>query len=251
VLPRPPLVEPPVVTSKPGTVPPPPQSSHPFEGGSTPLNVLTYVALIAVIAASAVMIWSIVLRGSNTPSGKPSVPLTGAKLIGSDSAPVVLLEFGDIECPACIRFAREILPALKSTYIDSGRLQVAFRHFPLTRHRQARRAANIAECAFKAGRFEAAYASLFSLTALDETNLVAAARAAGLSTQELETCGSSPDIERAILDDIQLGSQIQVTSTPTFIFGRRTESGGVEVAFRVNGVGKVEAFNRTIESLSR
>ena len=67
--------------------------------------------------------------------------------LGKSDAPVTVIEFSDYQCPFCQRFVRNTLPALKTDYVDTGKVRYIFRDFPLAMHRQARKAAEAAHCA--------------------------------------------------------------------------------------------------------
>lgn len=51
--------------------------------------------------------------------------------LGSDAAPVKVVEFGDFDCPHCATFEREVFQRLKSEFIDTGQVQFFFIHFPI------------------------------------------------------------------------------------------------------------------------
>jgi len=52
-------------------------------------------------------------------------------VLGSNDAPVTMIEYASFTCPHCAAFHRETLPQLKTDYIDTGMVRLAFRHFPL------------------------------------------------------------------------------------------------------------------------
>lgn len=52
--------------------------------------------------------------------------------MGRPQAPVVIIEYGAPTCPHCARFDLQALPALKSDYIDKGKVYYVFRVFPLS-----------------------------------------------------------------------------------------------------------------------
>src|SRR6185436_20936742 len=80
--------------------------------------------------------------------------LAGAATKGRASAPLVMLEFSDFECPFCGRYSRETYPQVQREYVDTGKVRYVFRHTPIERiHPQAMKAAEAAECAGTQGKF--------------------------------------------------------------------------------------------------
>jgi protein-disulfide isomerase len=55
----------------------------------------------------------------------------GDHVLGNASAPVVIVEYASATCPHCAEFHNTILPAIKSEFIDSGKVKFVFREFPL------------------------------------------------------------------------------------------------------------------------
>ncbi len=66
---------------------------------------------------------------------------------GDSDAPVTIIEFSDYQCPFCARFWSDTLPQIKSQYIDTGKVKLIYRDFPLTSiHSLAQPSAEAAEC---------------------------------------------------------------------------------------------------------
>jgi hypothetical protein len=73
--------------------------------------------------------------------------------------------FSEFQCPFCAKFAANIFPELTTKYVDTGRVLVSFRHFPLEQiHPQALQAAQAAECAHLQGRFAKMHDLLFEVS---------------------------------------------------------------------------------------
>jgi protein-disulfide isomerase len=95
--------------------------------------------LVGVTAIAAVLI--AVLSSGRTPQLVPGRHVPGERetlallaglpqrgiALGDPAAPAVLVEFADLQCPACAEFATGALPALIGRYVRSGRLQIQFR----------------------------------------------------------------------------------------------------------------------------
>ncbi len=51
--------------------------------------------------------------------------------IGSADAPVTMIEYASLTCPHCASFHKETLPKLKQAYIDTGKVRLIYRDFPI------------------------------------------------------------------------------------------------------------------------
>jgi protein-disulfide isomerase len=139
----------------------------------------------------------------------------GDHAIGPESAPVVLVEYGDFECPHCGAAA----PIVDSVVSRLGsRIRFVYRHFPLTQaHPHAGTAAEAAEAAGAQGRFWEMHHMLFAhQNALDDPQLVLYAETIGLDAarflQELLSHVHAPKVQA----DFKSGLRSGVNGTPTF-----------------------------------
>jgi protein-disulfide isomerase len=55
----------------------------------------------------------------------------GDVALGSDKAPVTIIEYASMTCPHCAHFSAETFPELQKRYIDTGKVRFIFREFPL------------------------------------------------------------------------------------------------------------------------
>lgn len=93
---------------------------------------------------------------ANTPT--PPVAQTQAlremsldKSIGEENALVVVVEYGDFQCPACQYFFQTSVKQLKDEYVQSGQVRFVFRHFAFLGN-ESQWAAEASECANEQGR---------------------------------------------------------------------------------------------------
>jgi protein-disulfide isomerase len=143
-------------------------------------------------------------------------PVTDADhRMGPDDAPVMLVEYGDYECPHCGRaypIVREVTRAME------GRLRFVFRHFPLTEaHPHAEHAAEAAEAAGEQHKFWEMHDSLFEgQDALEDRDLVTRAKLLGLDAARVaEELIAGVHAER-VRRDFRSGMRSGVNGTPTF-----------------------------------
>lgn len=52
-------------------------------------------------------------------------------VIGAANAPVTIVEYGSLTCPHCAAFQNDKFPEMKKEWIDSGKVRLVFRHFPI------------------------------------------------------------------------------------------------------------------------
>jgi protein-disulfide isomerase len=134
---------------------------------------------------------------------------------GSRSAPVVLVEYGDYECPDCLK-AWPIVKDLKDRLGDG--LAVAFRHYPQSGiHPHASAAAQAAEAAASQGKFWEMHDLLFrNQERLAELDLTHLALQLGLEIYRFQADYERAAHVRRIADDVESGGQSGVRGTPTF-----------------------------------
>lgn len=80
--------------------------------------------LITIITAVAMVVG--VFAAFSLGTGTGSVDLTDQPFMGAADAPVTVVEFGDYDCPYCQMFEQSIFPALKTQYIETGKVKFYF-----------------------------------------------------------------------------------------------------------------------------
>ena len=136
---------------------------------------------------------------------------------GDSNAPVTIIEFSDYQCPFCGKFWSETLPQITSEYIDTGKVKLVYRDFPLGFHENAQKAAEAAECAGEQGKYYNMHDKLFSnQDALDVAGLKKYAGEIGLNTVQFNTCLDSGAMADEVKKDFEEGQKYGVTGTPAF-----------------------------------
>ena len=135
------------------------------------------------------------------------------------SSPVVLEEYGDYQCPPC----GQLYPELKQIEQEYGnQVQIVFHHFPLTKiHKNALLAAHAAEAARNQNKFWEMHNRLYSnqkaWADLDDPRptFISYAQQLGLNVDQFSRDLTSNQIDQRISADIQRGTSMGVTGTPT------------------------------------
>jgi protein-disulfide isomerase len=190
-------------------------------------------------------------------AAKPAAPPTnfdlsidGAPARGRADAKLTIVEFSDFECPFCGRFTRETRAQLEHDYVDTGKVRMVFRHFPLERiHPHALRASEAAECAKQQNKFWDMHAKLFAnQQALNDSDLAGYARSIGADATKFQQCLAASPLAR-IRQDQADGTMAAITGTPTFFFGTLTKDGKIRVTKRIVGAAPFPNFKATIDAL--
>ena len=147
-------------------------------------------------------------------------------MLGPPHAPVILVEYGDFECPACRRAAPAVDLLLRRF---PNKVSFVFRHFPLeVKHPHALDAAQAAECAGAQGKFWEMHKLLLEHQAhLDRRHLRAYAEQIGLDVPRFVAELDDDVYLERIHEHIDGGKRSGVKSTPGFFVNGRVD----DVAF--------------------
>jgi protein-disulfide isomerase len=149
------------------------------------------------------------------------IPQNGM-LLGDPKAPVTLIEFGDLKCPVCAAFSKEIIPTVIDSKVRDGAARIEFRNFTII-DEQSGPAGAAALAAGEQGRgwnfLEIFYRNQGVETApyADDAFLTAVARAAGVEdiprwNRERQSAHLIGEVEATTEEAQQLG----FTGTPSF-----------------------------------
>jgi protein-disulfide isomerase len=143
---------------------------------------------------------------------------------GPKDASVTIVEFGDLQCPAC----KAAQPAIEGLIAAEPNARFVFQNFPLEMHNWAAKGAAYADCVGRASneafwKFIAkTYETQSDITAENaDEKLTALADGAGVKGADIATCSRTPATKAHIDASLALGKAVNVSGTPTlFINGR-------------------------------
>jgi len=172
-----------------------------------------------------------------------------SRAMGRLDAPVAVVEYSDYQCPYCQRFHAEVLPRLKSRYIDTGKVRFFFRDLPLSMHRESMPAAVAARCAAGQEKFWAMNEALFANQPKLGADLYERlAQTLALDGDRFRQCQHNPATRQAVQRDAQDAGRYGLNSTPSFILGR-VDGDRVEIHRVARGFADFETFAREIEAV--
>lgn len=143
---------------------------------------------------------------------------------GPKNAAVTIVEFGDLQCPAC----KAAQPAIEGLVASEPDARFVFQNFPLEMHNWAAKGAAYADCVAQASndalwKFIAkTYETQADITAENaDEKLTALADGAGVKGADIAACAATPATKAHVEASLALGKSVNVTGTPTlFINGR-------------------------------
>ncbi|MGD0990452.1 MAG: DsbA family protein [Candidatus Sulfotelmatobacter sp.] len=144
---------------------------------------------------------------------------------GPKDAPVTIVEFGDLQCPAC----KAAQPAIEALVAAEPTARFVFQNFPLEMHNWAAKGAAYAQCVGEASnaafwKFVAkTYETQSDITADNaDEKLTALANDAGVKGADIAGCAGTPVTKARVDASIALGKSVNVTGTPTLFINGRT-----------------------------
>lgn len=163
-------------------------------------------------------------------TGSNEIALTDITL-GAADAPVTIIEYASWTCPACLQFHQDVIPMLKSDYVESGQVKFVFREFPTPPTNVGMAGFALARCAGEDRYYDvidelfAAQTNILNLINSRgdiESALRAVGANYGINGDGFEACLSNQEVTYAIVEAVEKGESEGVNSTPTvFIDGEK------------------------------
>ncbi|MBI5872332.1 thioredoxin domain-containing protein [archaeon] len=175
--------------------------------------IIAAVLILAVIAGVFLLLQQ-----------KPEYPdiNTPVQFKGNPQAKVIVEEFSDFQCPACVAiepYVEEVFNQFKD------KIKLEYRHFPLPAHNFAEKAAEAAVCSADFGKFWQYHDALFQAKGqLDNQSLIRMAKNIGIDEKQFSNCLFSEKKKAIIEQDKKEGTEKGVNGTPTFfVNGEKVE----------------------------
>jgi len=165
---------------------------------------------------------------------------------GDANAPLTIVLYDDFECPFCGAFEgtnqevmdmlqqrspgwEAVMPNLIRDYIDTGKVKLVYRHFPLSFHQNALPAAEATECAGAQDKFWEMHDGIFAINGEDLTleKFAQMAKDLNLDMDKYNTCMDNHETVGKIQADMQSAQAVGVNGTPGVYIGDELVSGAV------------------------
>ena len=177
-------------------------------------NKILIIIAIAIIAIGLILM----IKEGKAPADNNEVvsPInTADHFLGDAEAPVQMIVYSDFECPFCVKFAGT-MKEIEDSFKD--KVAITFRHYPLSGHPEALKAAEASECAAEQDKFWEMHDKLFAdntarRMSLDQFKIDAADL--GLNQEQFNQCLSIGKYKDKINEQIAEAKKAGVTGTPT------------------------------------
>ncbi|MDQ2889720.1 MAG: DsbA family protein, partial [Gemmatimonadota bacterium] len=215
-------------------------------------NFYAVLAVIAIIGAGAIYYLT---RDSSAGTGGAEAQAAYAAaqrdyakagppkpyMVGNSSAPVVIEEFADFECPVCGSFATVTEPDVRKNIVDAGLAYYKYYDFPLPMHHNTVTASNAAACADEQGKFWQMHDQLFAgqdawgLNPDGATQVTdnpvpvfeGYAKTLGLNATQFNQCLESKKYQSRVNANAAEGFKRNVNQTPTFFINGKMFAGSI------------------------
>jgi len=152
----------------------------------------------------------------------PVTDIDPHKAFGSKSAPVIMEVFSDFQCPACKNLFLSTNRQLVENYVNTGKVYLIHRDFPLQMHAHSRVAASYSRAAALIGKGEAVEQTLFEnqekWEATGDVDGIVAGVLSAADVKKVRDLVKSGTLEPLIEKDMALGRMHNVNQTPTSQF---------------------------------
>jgi protein-disulfide isomerase len=151
---------------------------------------------------------------------------------GPAHAPVMVVEFSDMQCPHC----KTAAPNIDQLLTLEPDVHFVFQNFPLPAHNWAEKAAEYVDCVGRASNdavwkfIQKTFEQQNNITesSADE-KLKAIATDSGVKADEIAACAAKPETRARIEASVALGKSVGVTGTPAIFINGRALSGATPV----------------------
>ncbi len=212
------------------------------------MNQLFYLAIPIILGIISVFFLFGMENDEEVLFSKKNLMENGSPLLGDPYAPITILEWGDYQCTFCYRFHQSSLNIILEEYIDSGKINLVFKDFPLNGP-DSILGAEAAYCAGDQGKYWSFHNELYSNWAGERTgwinydSLNQFAKSVNLELDEFTTCLVEHKYKQKVLELEKFGKEIGIDATPSFLIFNDKK------IIKIRGNQPIDAFRQAIDDL--
>ncbi len=172
----------------------------------------------------------------------------GSPIMGDSNAPITILEWGDYQCTYCYKFHQDTLEEIDQRYIETGKVKIIFKDFPLNGPDSVL-AAEASHCAQDQGKYWEYHDELYENWGGERTGWITQeslkkfANTINLDMNEFNTCLNEHKYKNKVIAMYEFGKEIGVDATPSFfVFDEQK-------IIKIRGNQPLEVFVKTIDGM--
>ncbi len=207
-----------------------------------------YLIILTIFAIISGFFLYIMSDNNDVLLSRENLITNGSPMIGELSAPITILEWGDYQCTYCHRFHETSLNIILEEYINTGKVNLVFKDFPLNGP-DSILAAEAAYCAGDQGKYWRYHDELYANWGGERTGWITLdslnkfAKTINLDINEFDSCLNEHKYKQKVLDLEKFGKDIGIDATPTFLVFTD------EKIIKIRGNQPIDVFRKVIASL--
>ncbi len=172
----------------------------------------------------------------------------GSPIIGSPFAPITIIEWGDYQCTFCYRFHQTSLEQILNEYVETGKVKLVFKDFPLNGPDSVL-AAEATYCADDQGKYWEYHDELYTNWGGEKTGWITRdsldkfAKSVDLELETFNLCLDDHKYLQRVLDLEKFGRDIGIDATPSFLIFNENK------IIKIIGNQPIDAFKKAISDL--
>ncbi len=172
----------------------------------------------------------------------------GSPVMGNPYAPITIIEWGDYQCTFCYRFHQTSLDQILHEYVETGKVKLVFKDFPLNGPDSVL-AAEATYCADDQGKYWEYHDELYTNWGGEKTGWITReslekfAKSVDLELEKFAECIDEHKYRQRVLDLEKFGRDIGIDATPSFLIFNDNK------IIKIRGNQPIEVFKKAIAEL--
>lgn len=174
----------------------------------------------------------------------------GSPILGDIDAPITIVEWGDYQCTFCYKFHQSTLDIIKEDFIDTGKVRLVFRDYPLNGS-DSLLAAEATHCANDQGKYWQYHDELYKNWGGERTGWITIeslngfAKTVDLNLDEFNACLDDRTYQDMVIAQYEHGRRIGIDATPSFLVFDEQKT------IKIRGNQPLETFLRTFDTMEQ
>ena len=212
------------------------------------MNKIYYLVIPIVLGIISVLFLFDMDDGNESLFSQKNLIENGSPIIGNPNAPITVLEWGDYQCTFCYRFHESSLNVLLEEYVDSGKVKLVFKDFPLNGPDSVL-GAEASYCAEDQGKYWEYHDELYTNWAGERTgwinydSLNNFAESIELDLGQFSSCLNEHKYRQKVLELEKFGREVGIDATPSFLIFND------EKIIKIRGNQPIDVFRQAIDGL--